>query len=171
MKAIVIYKSKTGYTQKYAEWIAEELGCDIKENASLSDIVDYDTVICGGGVYAGMVNGAKLIVKNLNRLSGKKLILFAVGASKDEEKVTAPLWNRLLTEEQQKNIACFYLRGGFDFSKLKGFDKLLMSMMKKQLQQQNSNPDDGLFGAFDNPVDYTERENIDKLIEYAKGQG
>ena len=168
MKAIVVYKSKTGYTKKYAEWIAEELGCDIKENASLADIVDYDTVICGGGVYAGMVNGAKFIVKNLNRLSGKKLILFAVGSSRKEQKVVEPLWNRLLTEEQQKNIASFYLRGGFDFSKLKGFDKLIMSMMKKQLQKQNSNADDGLSGAFERPVDYTDRGKIEKLIEYAK---
>ena len=44
MKTVVVYRSKTGYTRKYAEWIAEELGCDIKENAKLSDITGYDMI-------------------------------------------------------------------------------------------------------------------------------
>jgi len=29
MKTVVIYKSKTGFAKKYAEWIAEELVADI----------------------------------------------------------------------------------------------------------------------------------------------
>ena len=61
MKTIVAYKSKSGYTKTYAEWIAQELGCDIKENAELSDIIDYDTIIYGGGMYEGGFNGVKLI--------------------------------------------------------------------------------------------------------------
>ncbi len=28
-KTAVIYKSKTGFTRKYAQWIAEETGCDL----------------------------------------------------------------------------------------------------------------------------------------------
>ena len=36
MKTIVAYKSKSGYTKTYAEWIAQELDCDIKENAEIS---------------------------------------------------------------------------------------------------------------------------------------
>ena len=47
MKTIVVYKSKSGYTRTYAEWIAQEMGCDIRENAELSDIIGYDTIICG----------------------------------------------------------------------------------------------------------------------------
>lgn len=35
MKTIIIYKSKSGYTKKYALWIAEELICDIKEKLFL----------------------------------------------------------------------------------------------------------------------------------------
>ena len=53
MKTIVAYKSKSGYTKKYAQWIAQELNCDIKENAELSDIINYDVIIYGGGMYAG----------------------------------------------------------------------------------------------------------------------
>lgn len=31
MKTIVVYRSKTGYTRKYAEWIAEELAVILKK--------------------------------------------------------------------------------------------------------------------------------------------
>lgn len=172
MKTIVVYKSKTGYTKKYAEWIAEELNCDIKENASLGDIIGYDMIILGGGVYAGGLNGLKLITKNLDKLSDKKLILFAVGANPGRDKDTIPYWNKLLSEEQQKSIGHFFLRGGFDFSKLKGADKLMMSMIKKHLQKIDDPSDDdkGMLDAYDTPVDFTDKANIKELLEYAKKQ-
>ena len=169
MKTIVVYRSKTGYTKKYAQWIAEELNCDIKENASLSDIMGYDTVICGGGMYIGSMNGIKLITGNLEKLSGKKLILFAVGSNPGREEELTPFWNKALTADQQKTIRHFYLRGGFDFSKLGTGDKILMSMLKKRLQSlENPTEDDlGLLAAYDDPVDFSDKENIRELIAYA----
>ncbi len=169
MKTIVVYKSKTGYTKKYAQWIAEELNCDIKENAQLSDIVGYDTIICGGGMYAGGLNGIKLISKNLDKLSGKKLILFAVGSNPGRDHEINAFWNRLLNEEQQKNIGLFYLRGGFDFNKLSAPDKLLMNMLKMRLQAIKNPTEDeaGLLAAYDTPIDFTDRANIKDLIAYA----
>ncbi|MBQ8614160.1 MAG: flavodoxin [Ruminiclostridium sp.] len=170
MKTIVVYKSKTGYTKRYAQWIAEELNCDIKENPSLSDIMVYDTIIFGGGMYAGGMNGAKLITKNLDKLSGKKLVLFAVGSNPGKDKDIIPFWNRLIPAEQQKSIGHFYLRGGFDFNKLGTADKILMNMLKMHLQKIE-NPDEdtlGLLAAYDNPVDFTDKDNIKELIDYVR---
>ena len=31
-KVIVVYKSKYGSTKKYAQWLAEDLSCDLVEN-------------------------------------------------------------------------------------------------------------------------------------------
>lgn len=170
MKTIVAYKSKTGYTKRYAEWIAEALNCDIKENPSFSDISDYDMIIYGGGMYVGGLNGVKLITKNFEKLSGKKLVLFAVGSNPGADKDIIPFWNRILSSEQQKKVGHFYLRGGFDFSKLGAGDKILMSMMKKHLQKlENPGEDEiGLLEAYDNPVDFTDKENIRELLEYVK---
>lgn len=173
MKAVVIYKSKTGYTKKYAEWISEELGCDIEENAKISDILDYDMIICGGGVYAGTINGAKVITKNLGKLSGKKLILFAVGSNIDTEGNSAAFWDKNLTPEQQKSIGHFFLRGGFDFSKVKGADRLLMSMIKKHLEklENPTESDKGFLAAYSEPVDFTDKKNLEELLLYAKNNG
>ncbi len=168
MKTIVVYKSKYGYTKCYAEWIAEELRCDIKENAALGDILGYDAVICGGGCYAGSINGAKLLTKNLAKLSGKRLILFAVGSNSGADKDIVPFWDKALTPEQQKQIAHFYLRGGFDYGRLNGGDRLLMNLLKARLKKQKD-PDEetrGLLAAYETPVDFTDKERLKELLEY-----
>lgn len=170
MKTIVVYKSKYGYAKKYAEWIAEELGCDIKENAALGDVLGYDMIICGGGIYAGTINGAKLVTKNLGKLSGKRLILFAVGSNSGADKDIVPFWNKALTPEQQKQIAHFYLRGGFDYGRLNGGDRLMMNLLKSHLKKIKD-PDEetrGLLAAYETPVDFTDKERLKELLEYVR---
>lgn len=47
MKSIVIYKSQTGFTKKYAEWISEAAACeavDIK-TASKMNLFEYDAIV------------------------------------------------------------------------------------------------------------------------------
>lgn len=170
MKTIVVYKSKYGYTKKYAEWIAEALQCEIKENAAFADIEDYDVIICGGGCYAGTINGAKLITKNLSRLSGKKIILFAVGSSSGADKDIISFWKKNLTDEQRENIAHFYLRGGFDYGRLGTADRLMMNMLKAHLKKIKD-PDEetrGLLAAYNTPVDFTNKERLDELLKYVR---
>ncbi len=167
MKVIVAYKSKYGYTKKYAEWIAETLGCDIKENASLADVAGYDTVICGGGIYAGRINGAKLITKNLGRLAGKKLVLFAVGSSAGRSGELEAFWEKALEENVREQVPHFYLRGGFDYGRLGRIDRMMMDMLKKMLLKKDLLTDDdkGLLAAYETPVDFTDRENLNELLQ------
>lgn len=170
MKTIVVYKSKYGYTRRYAEWIAEELRCDIKENAALGDILGYDAVICGGGCYAGSINGAKLLTKNLAKLSGKRLVLFAVGSSSGAEKELAPFWEKNLTPAQSQAITHFYLRGGFDYGRLGSADRILMNMLRSHLKKIKD-PDEetrGLLAAYETPVDFTDKERLKELLEYVR---
>ena len=70
MSTIVIYRSKYGSTKKYAEWIAEELGCNILEfkEAKIENLMKYDTIIYGGGLYAEVINGVYLLTKNFDKL-------------------------------------------------------------------------------------------------------
>lgn len=170
MKTIVVYRSKYGYTKKYAEWLAESLGCDIKENASFTDIAGYDAVICGGGIYAGRINGAKLITKNMSRLSGKKLVLFAVGSSVGRPEELEAFWKKALEETVREKIPHFYLRGGFDYGRLGSVDRLMMNMLKKMLLGKDilTEDDKGLLAAYEIPIDFTEKKNLDDIIKIFK---
>lgn len=166
MKTIVAYRSKSGYTERYARWIAEELGCDIKADAEYSDIADYDVIIYGGGMYAGGLNGSRLIKRNTDKLAGKHIVLFAVGSNPGREEELAAFWARLLNEEQLSAIPHFYLRGGFDYNKLGKADRILMNMLKKRLQSLKNPTEDerGMLEAYDNPVDFSAKENIEPLV-------
>lgn len=170
MKTVVIYKSKTGFVKKYAEWIAEQLSADIFEAAKVdSDMLTaYDTVIYGGGLYIVNINGVKMITQNLDKLKNKKVIVFATGVSPSREDDLNKVRNKHFTNEQQKHIRFFYLRGGFDYSKLKPFDKLLMILMKWKLKiKKKLTPDErGMLAAYDKPIDFTRKKNIDELISY-----
>ncbi len=78
MNPIVLYKSKYGSTRQYAEWIAEELKCEAKDakGVKADDLLPYDTIIYGGGLYAEVINGITLITKNMEKLSGKRIFVF-----------------------------------------------------------------------------------------------
>ena len=81
MTPIVIYKSKYGSTKAYAEEIAKRLDCDVFEIKSVKadDLLKYDTIIFGGGLYAEMIAGISLITKNFEKIKDKKIAVFTTG--------------------------------------------------------------------------------------------
>ncbi len=172
-KIAVVYRSKSGYTEKYARWIAKAVSADLLkgEKTKLDDLLDYDTIVCGGGLYAVGINGIKLITDNFDKLKGKKLILFGVGASPVRPAVVEEVKNRNLTAEQQESIDFFLLRGGFDKRRLRSIDRLLMQIMKINLKRKkNPTPDErGMLNAYSHPVDFTDEKHIRAIIERILG--
>jgi len=172
MKTIVIYKSKTGFTRKYAEWIAEDLSADTFDisKVTINILTAYDTIIYGGSLYAVGIIGVKLITQNIDKLKDKKIVVFATGASPSREDGINEVIDKNFTQEQQKYIKFFYLRGGFNYSKLNLFDKFLMTLlkwkMKNKKQEELSSDEIGMLAIYDKPVDFTEKKNIDRIITY-----
>lgn len=172
MKTLVLYKTSSGFTRKCAEWIAEELSADIFDVAKFdaNKLDDYDNVVYGGSLHAVGIIGVKFITKNLDRLKGKKLAVFATGASPVREEVIREVRDKNFTQEQQKYIRFFYLRGGFDMNKLKFIDKLIMTLFKWVIQRKKElTPDEkGMLEAYKKPVDYTRKENVQEIVSYIK---
>ncbi len=176
MRTLVFYTSKTGFVKKYAEWIAEELHADllILGKADCRTIQSYDVIIYGGGLYAGGINGIGRIKKNLLKLKDKKVIVFASGASPETDKVIDEVRNRNFTPVQQKQIRFFYLRGGFNMTGLGFFDRFLMKLLKMKIMSKKNKAipldgdETGMLNAMENPVDFTKKENIKDLINYAR---
>ena len=139
MKAIVVYSSKTGFVKKYAEWIAKELSIRAvrTEDINVKDLMDHDTIIFGGGLYAGGINGIKLVKKSLDKFDNKKIAMFIAGASPGRKHEIDEVWDKNFSKEEQNRMGLFYLRGGFDYEKLGMKDKMLMTLLKKKLQSKN----------------------------------
>lgn len=175
MKTVMIYKSKSGFVKKYANWIAAELNAELFEadDFNPNNLVKYDVIIYGGGLYAVGINGVKLIKNNLDKMHQKRLIVFASGAAPAREKVVTEVFHQNFTKEQQKYVKFFYLRGGFDYNKLSTGDKVLMKLLKwkihfkKSLGKQLEGDEIGMLQAYSKPADFTNKDNIKELVRYA----
>jgi menaquinone-dependent protoporphyrinogen IX oxidase len=177
MKAIVLYRSISGFTKKYAQWIAEELGADLFDCREVKPdaFSAYGLVIFGGSLHAVGINGIDIITRNLGALAGKKVIVFATGASPAREDIPEEVLAANFPEEQRKLLRFFYLRGGFDFGKLDLPNKALMTLLKWKLLMKKSEdrePDEkGMLAAFAKSMDFTKKESIRPLVDYARSLG
>lgn len=160
MKKIVVYQSGTGFTAKYAGWIAEELGCEAKEYKKVSkgELEEYDMVIYGGWLMANMVVGYNKIKEQ----SLKNVVVFGVGMSVPGEQLTATI------AEQNKIPAekLFYFEGGYNPKKVGFFKKLMMNMIKKSIEQkaEKTEADLHMLETFQG-ADNTNRQAIRPLVE------
>jgi hypothetical protein len=71
----------------------------------------------------------------------------------------------------RKNIPMFYLRGGFDYNKLNGMHKIMMSLLKmklKSMKNRTKNEDD-LLKAYDTAEYHCNKENIRQLTDAVRG--
>lgn len=174
MKAAVIYSSKTGYTKKYADWIAEELSVDAYDLKKLSKpyevLSDKEVLIYGGGLYAIGINGLKEILTPERAGSLKKIVIFTTGLSHDSSEVRKEIYENNLKQYTQKNISLYYFRGGFDFARLGFVDKVLMRLLKLKITRKQkkgnslTSDEKGMLAVFQRKVDFTDRKSLDKLI-------
>lgn len=166
MKTIVIYESGTGFTAKYAAWIAGELQCDARElkKVSAEEVKDYDTVIFGGWVMGnGIVGLDKIRAMNI-----KSLVIYAVGASMQGEDVASAI-------RQQNQLAdepFFYFQGGINFEKMGFVKKGILKMVRKSIAKKESKTEQDIFmeQALSGNCDYSNRQSVGVLVEYVKGK-
>ena len=177
-RTAVVYQSKYGSTEKYAKWIAETLSCNLfdRETVTVEELRSYDTIIYGGGLYAGGVSGIDLITKNFRCFSGKNIVLFTCGLADTSNSINTDhikvSLQKHFTNEMEKQIKVFHLRGGIDYSKLSFMHKSMMSMLHKTLTKKNpdllSDEDREMLETYGKKVDFTDRLSIAPLISYVQ---
>lgn len=138
MKTIVVYYSQTGFTKRYAEWIAEKSGADCFElsEAKKKNMNDYDAIIYGGWACAGGISKLSWFKGNINKWKGKKLIAFCVGGSPSENPTIEPTLRKNFNEEERERVSVFYCPGGFNYEKMSTASKLMMKMFIKALKSK-----------------------------------
>lgn len=175
MKTIVIYKSKTDFTKRYAEWIAEELKCDISnyKNFSQSSIAEYDFVIYGSRIHAGKIDGLKKVKGLFTGNTKPKLVIFATGATPSAVKdAINTIWKTNFSEEEMKTIPHFYMQSGLNYEKMGIGDRLIMKTVAKMLSRKKnkSSEEAGFEEAILGSYDSSSREYIVPLINFVQGK-
>ena len=178
MRILVTYASKYGTTKRYAQWIAEDLACDLRDSREVNAelLKSYDILIHGGGLYAGGLSGIQTIVKNYDAISNKRIILFSCGLAdpEDPENVAhiAAGLEKVLTPEMREKIRQFHLRGGIDYSRLGLTHKAMMAMLRTVMLKKGydnlRSEDQMMLDTYGGTVDFTNRESLAPLLSYVR---
>ena len=151
---LILYKSQTGFTKQYAEWIAAETGGDLLEfkAATPDKLSGYDKIVFGSRLHAGRIDGYPAM-KRLFAKAGStaSFVLFAVGAMPgadmpgSDKAAISQVWETNLTIKEREIIPCFYLPGGLRYERMSFLDRWMMKLAsffiirseKKNKKQQN----------------------------------
>lgn len=176
MKALIIYSSQTGFTKRYAEWLAERLEAEYlplkeaekKEKAFFSD---FDAIVYGGWALGGSIVDVKWFNQRAEAWKGKKLAVFCVGASPVDEE-TLPLIDemkeKVLTPELKGHAKVFYCQGGLNYEAMTFASKMAMGAFTAMHKLfKNKTADDKLkIEMLSKSYDISEPSFLDPIVEY-----
>ena len=151
MSRIIIYKSKTGHTERYARMLSEELNIPCYSYKD-SKVNENDEVIFLSYIYASKITRLSKILKKYN-----VKVVIAVGAlaySKD--------YLNTLKDANNIKLPFFYLRGGIDYSKLNFFFRKFLPVIGKDIAKD----DKELLNLFKNGGDFVTKDNLNEVLAF-----
>lgn len=172
-KGIILYQSKYGSTRRYAEWLQEETGytCVETKSADIKSVQDCDTIILGGGVYASGIAGLSFLKKNIERLKGKNIVVFCVGASPYDETAIDQI-KKLHFKNELSEIPLHYCRGAWNEEEMSLKDRTLCKLLKKAVAKQDPGTYEpwqrALMCAAGQRCDWTDKKYLEPLLLFLK---
>lgn len=168
----VIYKSKYGATKQYAQWLVQALDAPLFEASAIKpkNLMDYDLIIYGGGLYAGSINGISLVTKN----PVPSLVVFTVGLGDpgctDYSAVIKQNFPKGLPGGEGAKI--FHLRGAIDYDKLGLLHKGILAGINKALAKKDkaglSSEARTIVENYGVRTDFTDMNSITPIVEFVK---
>lgn len=134
----VVYCSQTGFTKRYADWLAEDLGCEAVSFAERRrvELSEADVLVFCSWFHAASVKGTKWLKNVMHEHPELQAVVLATGAS----PMPCETWpasefedafRRSFPEEGYPDLPHFYCQGGFDYDRLGMVDKVAMRMFFK----------------------------------------
>ena len=165
-QTIILYRSKTGFSQRYAQWLAEDLGCGAVPYQERAGVVlgKYNTIILVGGLYAGQMAGLKWLEKQLPQLVGKRIAAVAVGCSPADNPELPGSMQALFGRMPQ--IQGFYCQGGLDYVHMGWLDRAMMAVLRATLRGKTEKA--AMLEGISDSFDASDRAYLEPVIRWAK---
>lgn len=161
MKAVV-YSSKTGFSERYAQMIANKLSFPAYSLKDAKHSLAQGTEI----IYVACVRANKIADFDKAQKLYNIAAVCAVGLF---PKCSAVF--DALRETNKPACPLFYLRGGVDYKRLGALDKLVLRMVREDAEK-NAKPEDAeLLDVLKNGGDFVSEENLAELIAFALLKG
>ncbi len=175
MKTLVIYTSQTGFTKRYAQWLAEETGADLydlkdvqkKEEAFFAG---YDAIVYAGWCMAGSVVKAKWFWGQAENWKEKRLAVVCVGGSPNDNPDVETLLKNTPGDKQREYIKAFYCQGGIAYEKMNAASRLAMRLFVSALKKKPDEKLRQMAEQISRSYDISDRKFIEPIISYLRGK-
>ncbi|EFA23492.1 flavodoxin domain-containing protein [Bifidobacterium gallicum] len=144
MGMILVYKSKSGFTQRYAQWVAWDMGCEIVpvRKVNMSTLEGCDVFVYGARIHAGRVDGLPKARELFAASKAKRFVIFATGATPcSQTRTVNGMWRNSLTPDELVHVPHFYMQAGICYEKLGLLDRMMLKLAASMLgRQEQRNP-------------------------------
>lgn len=121
---------------------------------------------------AGNVTKLSWLKNKMPALSaaGKKIIIFAVGATPAEAPEVQVAMDRVLTESEKTMAKVFYCPGGINYDKMNGPSRFMIKMLAKSLKSNKNATEDDLKKAelISTSYDISDKKFVEPIIAELK---
>ena len=156
----IVYVSNTGHTRQYALLLAKESGLPVfSYDEAISGLPGGSRIIYMGWIHASHVKGYSGAAKRFSVCAVCGVGLCDTGTLITEVRKATSI---------PEDIPLFTLQGGFNRSKLKGVDKLMITLLTKGLasQKQRSDQDERMLELLSKDANYVSTENLAGILQW-----
>ena len=159
----IVYTSNTGYTEKYAKLLGEQLGLPAFSAEQADSLPEGTEILYLGWLMAGVVKGYK---KAAQRFSVAAVCGVGMGPAGSQDSDVRK--NNAIPQE----VPVFTLQGGFDRTKLHGIYRFMMGVMIKVMgsslrKKENRTPEeDAMLEMVTNGGDFVDVRQLDGVIAW-----
>ncbi len=156
----ILYTSKNGHTRRYAEMLGQITGRPVFALDRIpASLPDGSPVIYLGWIHASSIKGYKQASKRFSVSVVCGVGLCDTGMQIAEVRKTTSI---------PDDVTLFTLQGGIDRNRLKGADKLLLSMLTKGLEsaKNRSEQDERMLELLKCDTDFVSADNLRELLEF-----
>ena len=181
MNTIIVYSSQTGFTERYAGWLAEGLQAEGQQTEILTlteaqkkdgtYFADADAIVYGGWAMGGNIVKSDWLKSRIPAWKDKKLVLFCVGASPNELPDVETALCNALTDEERCYVKAFYCQGGLAYEKMKLPSKLAMKAFAAMVQKKKdaTEQERKMGEMISRSYDISDRKFVQPIVEYLRG--
>ena len=159
----IVYTSNTGYTEKYAKLLGEQLELQAFSAEQADSLPEGTEVLYLGWLMAGVVKGYK---KAAQRFSVAAVCGVGIGPAGSQHSDVHK------NNASPQEVPVFTLQGGFDRTKLHGIYRFMMGVMIKVMgsslrKKENRTPEeDAMLEMVTNGGDFVDVRQLDGVIAW-----
>ena len=175
--ALVLYTSRHGATQRFAERIAQPLDALVKEAAyaKIDAAKTYDAIVLGCCVYAGKIKGLDFFSTYAEELKDKRLVLFTCGLYDPADEAVRESLDAQIKKalgDAAEYVQVFHLRGAIRCQSQGLVERVMMKAMvadiRKKPEEERALIEQQLVDAEGGAIDFSDEADIGAIVHAAR---